>query len=233
MKTLTNLQNTSPLSIFLSCNIISLVFILFVIASGIYKLNISTEFNEYGLATTYSVLLLVLIALINGGIFLTLYKKSSFSESLIWLLICIGFIFLALDEKFLIHENLDFFIHKVLNLKETQLSDRIDDIIILIYGLIGLGAMIKYRQQFLNNKPALITLIIGGAFLVASAVLDIVTNEGYFAHSITDNEAKVQALIHLGFIAEESTKILSETSFIAAFLMYLQHYKIEVQITAN
>ena len=224
MNSFFNFKTTSASTIFLFCNFVSSLVLLLAIVSGIYKLNISTEFEEYGLITTYSTILLLVISLVNAAIYIQ-QRKQQAQGNIIWLLIAMGFLFLALDEKFMIHENIDFFIHDALNLKETKFTDRIDDIIILLYGLIGLSFMIKNRHQFIRNKTGLGIIICGGAMMVASGVLDIITNEGHFASYITDNPKKIEALIHIGFIAEEVAKIFSETIFIAGFLAYLKFYK--------
>ncbi|WP_439183592.1 hypothetical protein [Carboxylicivirga taeanensis] len=228
MISLFNLKRVSPLSIFLFCHLISSLFILFVIFSGIYKLNVSTEFEEYGLGTDYSVLLLLIVALITSAIYFIQHNYAS-SSSLLWLLISIGFVFLAMDEQFMIHEKMDHFIHHVLQIQETSLSDRIDDVIILLYGVIGLVTLAKFRHQLLNCKPGLLVLILGGALLAASVVLDIVTNDDTLAQLVSTNQDKLHAIHHLGTITEEVCKIFSETCFIAAFLIYLRHYYIIAQ----
>ena len=53
-----------------------------------------------------------------------------FGGSRVWGLIAGGFVFLAVDEALQIHERLDFVIHKALNIRETALTDRLDDAII-------------------------------------------------------------------------------------------------------
>lgn len=67
--------------------------------------------------------------------------RSSFwrDPSVVWAIIASGFLFLAADEVLRIHENLDQLIHYVFGLKETNLTDRIDDLIVGMYGLVGIG----------------------------------------------------------------------------------------------
>ena len=64
-----------------------------------------------------------------------------------WILLAIGFAFLAMDDKFMFHERLDKAIHSALQWHETKLSDRIDDIIVGAYGLIGLIFIVLNRLK--------------------------------------------------------------------------------------
>ena len=59
-------------------------------------------------------------------------------EWLAWIAIAIGCAFLAMDDKFMFHENLDKAMHYLFNWEETKLSDRLDDIIVGIYGVAGI-----------------------------------------------------------------------------------------------
>nr|WP_319398940.1 hypothetical protein [uncultured Carboxylicivirga sp.] len=86
------------------------------------------------------------------------FKKQ---KQAIWLMISKGFTFLALDEILLIHENIDKWIHAFFQITQTHLTDRIDDFIILLYGIVDGLLMIKNRRLFLNNKPGLALAITG------------------------------------------------------------------------
>ena len=56
----------------------------------------------------------------------------------IWFIIGMGFVFLALDEAFELHEEIDFLIHNRFGIEETGLSDRIDDLVVMTYFIIGM-----------------------------------------------------------------------------------------------
>ena len=51
-------------------------------------------------------------------------------EWLVWIAVAIGGAFLAMDDKFMLHENVDKAIHSLLSCEETKHSDRLDDIIV-------------------------------------------------------------------------------------------------------
>ena len=50
----------------------------------------------------------------------------------------------------MIHESIDNGIHYVLKLRETAITDRLDDIIIGIYGLGGIGILYYYRDEIVK-----------------------------------------------------------------------------------
>ena len=58
-----------------------------------------------------------------------------------------GFVFLAADDAFLIHENLDFKIHAALGIETTTWTDRIDDILIGVYGVVGLAVLFIFPRR--------------------------------------------------------------------------------------
>ena len=67
-----------------------------------------------------------------------------------WLILVFTSLYLAIDEIIMIHENIDFFIHRIFNIEETGLTDRIDDAIVAIYGLCGLIGIYLYRKELSN-----------------------------------------------------------------------------------
>ena len=50
-------------------------------------------------------------------------------RSLVWLFVSAGFLFLAADDLFRVHERTDGAIHDWLDISETSLTDRIDDVL--------------------------------------------------------------------------------------------------------
>ena len=104
---------------------------------------------------------------------------------MIWALIGLGFVAFALDEKFLIHEDLDHYIHRMFNLVETGWTDKIDDVLIGFWGLIGIVVLFLYRNELNIHRQVLPILMIGFVFLFISVVLDALTNGASFIpHSL-------------------------------------------------
>jgi hypothetical protein len=186
------------------------------------------SFGEGGFITLLSVLQLLLIALLSWKIFQARrVTKSEFlwrDSAMVWALIALGFAFLSVDEVFKIHEGIDHLIHSVFNLQETGVTDRLDDIIIGLYGLIGLGVLFAYRNELKIFKKALPLLFLGFVLLFAMVVLDVLTNRNdIFPAIFAQNYADI---LYLSFsLAEDSAKVFAEASFVLAFFVILQKAK--------
>ncbi len=128
--------------------------------------------------------------------------------SIIWALMSAGFLFLAFDETMEIHENADFFIHKVFGLKETAITDRLDDMLILFYGVVGLTLFIRFRGRLWPYIDGLRPLIGGVLLLVLMVLFDALTNRRDII-----SERDFHTLLS---IAEDIFKVLAELMFLVA-----------------
>jgi len=191
-----------------------------ITAVAIFEYNGDNHFKEKGFVTIFSIIQLLTISLLAYKIFtirridrnLWVLKHSS----IVWLIISTGFLFLAADEYFMIHENLDFFIHYIFNIRETGLTDRIDDTIIGIYGLIGIGVLFYYRNELKAYKEAHSFFIYGFILLLFTVILDGLTNREDMLQLFFD-QSYVSILKAWLSHLEESLKIYAEASFILAF----------------
>ena len=131
----------------------SLMIIIAVGRAIILDRNPLRYFDERGFITWLSVIQLLFIAYLcwkisiiraNGDSALKGWKNPARP----WQIMTGGFIFLALDEYFGIHENTDVGIHELLNLNENGLTTRIDDFIILFYAIIGLFFLRFFKSEF-------------------------------------------------------------------------------------
>ena len=143
-------SNTKLLIFLLSFDLLLTIFlVLFTEDSRRY-------YKEGQLVTIYSGLKLLTTSLICWKIFK--YKEGILSLKqlknpiFIWLIISAGFLFLALDELALIHESIDKLIHHIFSMEETSLTDRIDDLIIFVYGLIGIYILYRYKDEILKYR---------------------------------------------------------------------------------
>lgn len=137
-----------------------------------------------------------------------------------YLLFTVGFAYLGLDEVLSLHENIDKLIHHILLIKETPMTDHIDDVIVLVYGLIALVFIKDFIREF-KKRPFMIPMLICG-FIMFFAMfgLDYVTNSKEQFVEFFGN-ASYADLLHKRDIyrmAEDSAKILGESFFLAAFL---------------
>jgi len=136
---------------------------------------------------------------------------------LIWALISIGFLFLAFDDLFMIHESIDKKIHYFFNMKETGLSDRIDDFIIGLYGILSISILYVYREEMKNYRQALPFLVYGFVLLFAMVALDALTNRKDVLSFLIERRDLVKSVYISLSILEDSLKILAESCFLAGF----------------
>jgi hypothetical protein len=101
-----------------------------------------------------STLLLLTAAGLAVALFRRRQAEPAASQPEFWLLAAGGLFFLAQDELFDYHSQLDYALHRQMGWKETAWSDRLDDAIIGLY-LLG-GALITwcYRREALSVLSA-------------------------------------------------------------------------------
>jgi hypothetical protein len=79
---------------------------ILMLVLGFGSENIAKHYSENMAGTLISIILLILLGITNFRIYLVRRKH------LIWLLMAVGFVFLAYDERFMFHEGLDKDIHR-------------------------------------------------------------------------------------------------------------------------
>jgi hypothetical protein len=136
----------------------------------------------------------------------------------IWLLISLGFVFLALDEALSIHEAIDVLIHRVLAMRETWFTDRIDDIIILVYGVLGILILFAHRAEFRGLAGYRRYFVVGFLLLAVMVALDLLSNRRDFLHATGLAHSWVPSVHHVLEVAEEVAKLLAEGAFLLGFL---------------
>jgi len=177
-------------------------------------------FSEGGVMTFVSAIQLLAISRITYKI--AQARKTAKTQSfwlgapLIWMLVCIGFAFLAMDEALYIHEQIDELIHHVLDMKETGLTDRIDDIIVGSYGLIGLAVLFAFKNEVKTCIKRFSFFIIGFALLFTMVGLDILTNRNDIFLMYFD-ETTADTLMYWLSTAEDGMKLFAEVFFIVGF----------------
>ena len=200
-----------------SCFAVSVIAALIGLLSPSGKWNLM--FRERYPITLLSFVLILVIALLCREIY-RVRKGSQFSwqnPATLWLLLSIGFFYLALDELLQLHENIDRAIHKMLGWSETALTDRIDDFILFVYACIGGMVVFHYRSEFKKFGPAWSYLVLAFVTAVVTIVFDAMTNGGVFVPGLfsdANHGALAQEL--LGFL-EEYGKLAAQVFFIGAF----------------
>ncbi len=191
------------------------------ISLGILLKNDSHHFFGEGRALTWlSTLQLLGAAYICWQIKNYFDKNKRYGASrdgFFWAVISAGFVFLAADEVTRIHERLDHTLHLLFRFQETELSDQLDDMILLLYALIGLVFIYYYRSQAKRYLKVLPLFFGAGLLFLLMVAADAACNNLYYLRHIYADEAQaLRAMSWLG-VLEDSLKSIAEIFFITAF----------------
>ena len=160
-----------------------LIVVAIAIGIAVYD-NPKEPFGEDGFMTWVSAVQLLAIAFVarrihavrKAQISSEAYRASS-SGLAIWFIVFLGFLFLTADEVLKIHENLDKSIHDLFGLEQTGLTDRIDDLLVGLYGVIGLGVLYVFRGELRRYREALPFFVAGFVLLFTMVGFDLLTNQ--------------------------------------------------------
>jgi len=165
---------------FLAVIIVNILALAVNIYHGYSQGDYLKHFQEGTKLTLFSSLQLLFIAVLCWLIFLKRYGSRRQVQAkayfIVWALISIGFMLLAYDEYFQLHETIDHLIHSYFNMRETGWSDPIDDFLIAVYGLIGLGVIYSCREELKRFRDVRAVLTTAFVFLAGMVILDAVTN---------------------------------------------------------
>lgn len=183
---------------------------------GIYK---RMPFDENGVITLLSVCQLLVVAFISFAVWKQRNGPGPVrwkDKTLIWLIMGVGFLFLALDEKVLIHEGLDRSFHKLAHMKETGWTSRLDDLLVGVYGVIGMATLWFYSKEMLRFRRCLLFLGAGFAALFLSVVADASSSRPDFFNWLV-GEPAAPLFREIAETVEEGCKVLAEALFLTGF----------------
>lgn len=204
--------------------VLSLNLLVAVAAVIICESGGKNHFRESGFVTWFSTAQLLVISWLNHRIFKirSLDRKGSpwTHFSAVWLLLSLGFLFLAMDEQFKIHENVDELIHETFEIKETNLTDRIDDVIVGVYAVAGACFLFFFRHEVIRQRKSRPLFLLGFVLLFVTASLDALTNREDLLRKFFDRD-QIARLENPIYYVEESAKIFGEAAFMLAFCAIL------------
>lgn len=198
------------------------VLLLVAVALGLWRDQLDWQFRESGIVTYGSVLLLGLISLTSfaiGKVRRDRARPLLRDPRAVWIAIGAGFAFLALDDLAQIHENLDKLIHTLAGAKSTALTDRLDDLIIALYGLVGLAVLWLCRSELRRFRELLPWLGFGFALLVLQVGLDAISNRDEWLDWLAVAEAQRPLYADVMTVFEEGAKLFAEAAFLSGFVL--------------
>ncbi len=203
-----------------------LIAIIMAIGIGLSNGDPFKHFEEFHFMTLFSFFQLLFLAALSHKIFtIRVSKKTKHilrSPGFIWAIIAYGFFFLALDEMFLIHEAIDKIVHIVFNIEETGLTDRMDDIVVFVYGVIGMSILYLHRSELRKYKAALPFLVYGLLVFLIMVILDVLSNRADILAMVFADNSLVDTLRSWLLTVEDSLKIFAEGIFILGLFTALR-----------
>lgn len=139
----------------------------------------------------------------------------------------IGFLFLGFDDLVDIHESVDKLIHMVLRIKQTPLTDHMDDLILLIYGIIAIFFIKDFVREF-RKYPYMMGFLICGflAFFIMFCFDFISNNEETFSYFFKGlGYGEMRHTMDLFSMGDASFQLLGEAFFLAAYVAALTNIK--------
>jgi hypothetical protein len=198
----------------------SVLAIAVAIAMGAHGGDVLSQFGEYRLVTFLSVVQLLIISALSCRIWWARrgMRERPFwrSRSVIWGVIAASFAFLAVDDLLMIHEQADQLIHQILRIEETPLTDRLDDCLVGLYGLVGMAALVIHRDELRAHRKSFPYFAMGFMLMFAMVALDMLTNRDDVLVALFDRAAADMLFVWLS-VAEDAAKVLAEVFFIVAF----------------
>ncbi len=198
------------------------------LALGIYK---HKPFDENGVFTLLSFSQLLLTAFTSLAVWRIRRAPGRLSisdESSIWAIIAAGFFYLSADEEILLHEGAGHSFHKILGLAETAWSSRLDDMLVGIYGIIGIVVLWRYRKEILRLPLFFRLLKWGFALLFLSVAADALSHKpDFFAWLLGDKWGTLAC--DLGEDMDEICKVAAEVFFLTAFSSALGSARVEAR----
>lgn len=185
---------------------------LLVAIVGLLGGNVSSLFKEGGLVTHGSALLLVAcaVAAIHAG-----WGRPGTWR---WAVLGAGFVFLLCDEVLQLHERTDAWLHVGLGIRENAWTDRIDDAIVIGYGLATLTLLVCWRHHLIRLLRQRRLLLTAAAWFAAMAALDLASNSYSAGVAQRFSSQSIAALATGSTIAEETCKLSAEWSLLLALI---------------
>lgn len=175
-------------------------------------------FGENTFVTYFSCFQLLVVA-IYGWMIFRLQKRSQdpqlVKNALFWLIVALGAFFLALDDALSFHEQIDQWLHRVLAIEETDITDLADDVLVGIYMSIALACIALRWQTLQMFRSAFNYFKIGFIVGAVMVLLDILSNNSLFVSMVTTDGSLQGKMIQWLGIVEETAKLVAEGFFVA------------------
>lgn len=183
------------------------IVIFFAVKGGIEHKNLVYRFQEREGVTFLSALMLGLSSLCSLVIYLLKRRVHGFTKDIFfWAITAFGFLYLCMDEYFMMHEGLDDLAVSLFKNVDNY-SVPFDGGALFAFGLIGLAVCIFFRRELIRHKNILLYFGLGGFCLFSTSLFDLLRQLGA-----------------IGEVVEESLKFVGVSCFFAGYFSTLLGY---------
>ena len=218
------IRSKTTILLFFSSLGLNLSAIIYAIYRGINRGDFARYYKEGYFLTNVSTLHLLIISFLCFYLY-SLKRKyiktngnKKKGKPIFWLILCLGFLFLGIDEQFMVHEYIDIFTHNLMesifNYQGNSITKRLDDVIVLFYFIFGVLIISKCKEEIIFFNNAKSYLRIGLILTLMMISIDIATSQDDLFSIIFPME-NVKYMIKIFGVIEDSIKLLALTFFCA------------------
>lgn len=178
--------------------------------------SIGWGFQEGRPVTWLSFFYLCLVGFVSFEIFKVRKLQDSENKNIkMWYYLGFIFIYLGFDDLCRIHETIDHTLCKIFGWDPHGPADKIDDFLIVLYGIVALGVLIKYIKESFKFTNSMFYFLCAVFFAVISQASDLLGGKALESYISPEN---MHDFLKYLDILEEITKSLAEVFFVGAFL---------------
>jgi hypothetical protein len=179
--------------------------------------NPSRYFGEGRFTTAVSCAQLLLVAFFAFRIFAARRALSAklFAGPALWLFVAAGFVFLAADDAFKIHETLG----RLLRGAVPSGGGPMDDLVLVAYGLAGIAMLWLYRRELRPMRVMLPPLAIGFIFAAAAILSDALGDKPGLLLRFVGDLVRAKKLQGWADVGDGGFTLLAEGLFASAFYL--------------
>ena len=189
--------------IIISVLIFNWILIAYSVTSGYNRGDLMLRFSERQVVTFLSALMLGLTSLITFVMYSLKKRLPEFKKrAKFWLFCSVGFLYLCMDEYFMMHEGMDGIVGSLFGKDIDYLN--LDGLVLGFFGIIASGVCFYFRKEIFKHRELMLYLILGAVGLLGTVIF----------HSLEGINIVYEVI-------EESFKILGVSFLFAGFLATL------------
>jgi hypothetical protein len=138
----------------------------------------------------------------------------------LWLAMALGFLYLAFDELLMVSQSIGDLINSAFEIERPAIAERTGDVVVALYGVIGLIVLVVCRRELLRYRTAISLLVAGIVLMVCTVVLDILSNRADLLGGLVSEPGTVENARCWLCAVKDLTTILAE-GFLIGFAYYV------------